>query len=117
MILRHIHTKSGVTTLETLNGSERRQLPSWLVARISGERCEVADAEWERGAVLEINFEDVTVTIAELRRSFHRQGLWTLQDVVGNIPKTREAICDAIMAKLIDTIRGGSSNGQIPHDT
>lgn len=115
MILRHVTTKSGVTTLETLNGSERRQLPSWLVARINGERCEVADAEWERGAILDLTLSDLTVTGAELARSFHRQGIWSQQDALNSIPQTKAAICDAVMAKVMEMIRAESSNGQLPH--
>lgn len=96
MILRHITTKSGVTTLETLNGSERRQLPAYLVARINGERCEVAEAEWERGAVLEINFDDVTVSVVELRAAFHKRGIWTTADLQARPAEARAAVGDVL---------------------
>lgn len=105
MMLRHIRSKAGVTTLETMDASERRAVPTRGVKRMDGDRAEVADADWHRGAALDIELADVTLPAADIKRQLHARGLWTKADLLANSVQARLAMGDALLTALVDAIQ------------
>lgn len=94
MIARHITTSRSMTTVETLNGSERRVLPARSVLRLPGDQCEVTDAEWSRGIPQELELTPVVLSVDALRTAFHKRGLWTSADVRTRPHDARAALAD-----------------------
>lgn len=108
MILTHISSKGGATILETLDGQERRAVPSRFVARLPGTQADVLDEVWERGAMLDIDFHAVTVSVDELRKAFHMRGLWSSADIQANPVLARAALSDCLGDLVKRILDGGS---------
>lgn len=107
MIARHVTTKSGISTLESLDGTERRQLPAYLVNRNGGEQVYVDDAEWVRGAELTIEFQEEVVSVVALRAAFHKRGLWSTADIRARPSEARAAVAD-VLGDVVGRILGGN---------
>lgn len=115
MIARHITTKHGVTLVESLDGADRRALPSRSVARLNGDGCEVDEAEWARGIPQELELSQIVLSVDALRTAFHKRGLWTSADVRARPHDARAALVDAC-GDAVKRLIEGNSNGQTHHN-
>ena len=95
MMLRHITTSRSVSTVESLDGSERRILPARSVLRLPGDQCEVDAAEWARAIPQELELNPVVLSVDALRTALHKRGLWTSADLRKRPHDARAALVDA----------------------
>lgn len=110
MNLRHITTSRSISTIETLDGAERRILPARSVRRGNGDSCEVDEVEWERGIQLEIGLSEVVVSVERLTAAFHKRGLWSSADIAARPRDARAAltdVCSEVVMSIIEAQKAG----------
>jgi len=93
---RLIRNKGGAALLESLDGEERRSVPSHTITFNGDNLVVLPDNEWQRGAKQNFAFTDVTIDAQTVKTYFHRRGLHSSADIVTHRAEARAALNDAL---------------------